>query len=505
MLNSVKSSLKDSLIYGLGNVAVKIIGFVLIPLYTDPKYFSIDDFGIIALLDISGLVLISMMASALPQSLMRWYWDRDQAGNQKQIFFMSVSVQVLVSLVFILVLLPFAPQISTIIFGTGKWTYSLKLLLLSTALQAINNTINTLMRVQSKPVLFTVSNILKLIGVLALTIFLIIRKGMGIPGIYFAQVTGNLFFIVFLSGYVIRNCKPVLDLKVLRSMAGFGFPLMLANFASACFSAIDRYSLNFMNLMKYVALYSLAFKIASVLRLVIVDSIKMAVSPMIIKKIHHSDNMRFYSKVNLYSSYVLMMGIIAVSLFSYEVIKVIAKSTEFWGAFIVVPILSVSVFFINMRETTGIGLTIVKKTWIIGIIVILSSLLNILFNIYLIPRFNIIGAAAATILTNIFYWLACYYYSQKSFFIPYEINKILQILITGTILSFSGLLLTDMELLPRLIIKSLIFLSFPFILYFIRFYEPAELKAIRGFFIKWSDLRRFGENIRSIRNIDDII
>ena len=124
MLNTVKVSLKDSLIYGLGNIAVKIIGFILIPLYTDPRYFSIDDFGIIAVLDISGLVLISLMASALPQSFMRWYWDREHIKDQKQIFFMTLSVQVLVSMLFLVLILPFTAQISTIIFGTDKWSFS---------------------------------------------------------------------------------------------------------------------------------------------------------------------------------------------------------------------------------------------------------------------------------------------------------------------------------------------------------------------------------------------
>ena len=112
MLNSIKVSFKDSLVYGLGNIAVKIIGFLLIPLYTDPKYFSVDDFGIIAVLDISGLILISLMASGLPQSMMRWYWDKDYANNQKGIFFMTLSFQLLISILFCLFLFPLSSQLS---------------------------------------------------------------------------------------------------------------------------------------------------------------------------------------------------------------------------------------------------------------------------------------------------------------------------------------------------------------------------------------------------------
>ena len=503
MLNSIRQSTKDSIVYGLGNIAVKIVGFILIPLYTDPKYFSVDDFGIMTMLDISGLVLISMMASALPQSLMRWYWDRDHIRDQKEIFFMSLMSQVLISLLFVVILLPFSGKISALIFGTDKWDFALRLLILSTALQSINNIINTLMRIQSRSVLFSTANLLKLVTVFLLTIFLIVFRKMGIPGIYFAQLIVNLLFIILLSVYAIRNCMPRIDLKLLRAMSGFGFPLMLANFAGAIFSAIDRYSLNSMALLKFVAIYSLAFKIASVLKLVIVDSIKMAVSPRIIQKIDAPDSKRFYSKTNLYSSFVLMIGVIAVSLFSFEAIKVITRSTAFWGAHVVVPLLAISVFFVNMRETTIWGLIIQKKTWIMGFIVIFSTVLNIILNILLIPRFNVIGAAAATIITNIIYWSACYYYSQKVLFVPYELRKVLIIFIIGTLLSFSGALFNDMQLLPRLIFKSAALLSFPFILYLFNFYESSELQAIKGFAAKWSNLRKLGENLRSLRNITE--
>jgi O-antigen/teichoic acid export membrane protein len=499
MLSSIKQSTKDSIVYGLGNIAVKLVGFILIPLYTNPKIISIDDFGVMAILDITGLILISLMASALPQSLMRWYWDPDHKKDQKEIFFMALLSQILVSLLFVILLFPFAGQISTLIFGSEKWSFALRLVILSNALQSINNIINYLMRVQSRSILYSAANLIKLVFVLLLTIILIVFRKMGIPGIYLAQVIGNMVFILCLSVYAVRNCVPSVKLKLLRAMANYGFPLMLANFAGASYSAIDRFSLNSLTLLKFVAVYSLAFKISSVLKLVIVDSIKMAVTPMVIKKMDTPDSNRFYSKTNLYSSLVLMMGIIAVSLFSFEAIKVITKSTQFWGAYIIVPLLSLSVFFVNMRETTIWGLIIRKKTWIMGLIVIFSTILNIFLNILLIPIFNMMGAALATIITNLIYWYACFYFAQKALSVPYELNKILIILIVGTLLSFSGFLVNDLQVLPRLILKLLLLISFPFILHLFRFYEPAELKAVRGFVSKWSNLRNFRENLKSLR------
>lgn len=505
MLNSIRQSIKDSVIYGLGNIAVKVIGFLLIPLYTDPEYFSVNDFGVIAMLDISGLILISIMASGLPQSLMRWYWDKKYSNDRKGIFFMAVSFQILTGILFCLLLFPLSHRISGVIFSSPDWTLAIRLLILSSALQAINNLINTLMRLQSKSALFSAVNLMKLLTVLFLTVYFIVYRGMGVTGIYFAQVLGNLLFIIILAGYAMKNSTPFFNFSLFKAMSRYGFPLLLANFAAAALSAIDRYSLNSLALLQYVAIYTLAFKISSVLKLVIVDSVKMALTPIVFQKMNSPDNKRFYSKTMLYSSYVLMLGIIAVSLFSFEIIRLISRSSEFWSAFVVVPILSLSVFFVNMRETTSYGLIINKKTRIVGMNVLISSILNIILNILLIPEWNITGAAIATAITQLTYWGLNYYFSQKEYFIPYEKRKAAIMFMTGALLSFAGLLFNEISIIPRLAVKTLCVISFPFLLYFFGFYETAELRAIKGFIVKWSDLRNLGKNLRSLKGIQNEI
>ena len=222
---------------------------------------------------------------------------------------------------------------------------------------------------------------------------------------------------------------------------------------------------------------------------------------MAMKKINTPDNHRFYSKNLLYSSFVVMLGIIFVSLFSYEVLKVIAKSKDYWSAFAIVPLLSISVFFTNLRETSNYGLIINKRTGIIGIIVVVSSLLNIGLNILLIPYLNMYGAAVATILTQCLFWYLCYYYSQKEYFIPFELKKVAIMFIAGSVLSFGGLLINDIHWLPRILIKLAMVGSFPFILYLFNFYEAAELQAIQGFAKKWRQLGNLKENIRSLARI----
>lgn len=503
MLNSLKASVKDTFIFGFGNVAVKLIGLILIPLYTDPKYFSVEDFGIIGMLDISGLVLIAIFASSIPQSLTRWYWAKEHRENQKGIYFMSFISQVLLSLAFCLILIPFSGPLSEALFENTDWKTAISFIIISSALQSVNNIINTLLRLQAKSMLFMITNLVKLMIVLLLTVYFIAFEKKGIEGIYLAQVIGNSLIILLLLPYSLKNSAPSFDFSTWKPMMSYGLPLVIASFASVMLNVVDRYALNSLAPLKFVAVYTLAIKISSTLKLVLVDTIKLAVFPQMIKRIDSPENKRFYSKVMLYSSYAVMFGIIGVSLFSLEAIKILAKTPELWGAVMLVPLLSLSMFFTNMREVSIYGLIASKKTRKISLIVFISAVLNIALNLVFVPAWNALGSAIATLLSQFFYWLLLHYIAQKTYYIPYEIRKIITIFVTGTLISFSALLLNEVDLLPRLLIKILLLASFPVILYFLDFYEKAEIEAIKGIARKWSDLRRLRENLNSVKNIKD--
>ena len=104
------------------------------------------------------------------------------------------------------------------IFSKPDWAQVITFVIISSAIQAINNIINTLMRLQSKSFLFTITNLLKLTSVLVLTIYFIISKKMGIEGIYLAQAIGNGLIVLLLLGYTLKNIVIFFDKIIFKSM-----------------------------------------------------------------------------------------------------------------------------------------------------------------------------------------------------------------------------------------------------------------------------------------------
>jgi hypothetical protein len=76
-------------------------------------------------------------------------------------------------------------------------------------------------------------------------------------------------------------------------------------------------------------------------------------------------------------------------------------------------------------------------------------------------------------------------------------------IITGVFISAAPLLLNDFTPLLKISLKSILFISYPFILFLFGFYEQAELQAISGFFKKWLRPGNISQNIRSLLNVQE--
>ncbi|MEA1898291.1 MAG: hypothetical protein U9N53_11595, partial [Bacteroidota bacterium] len=107
----------------------------------------------------------------------------------------------------------------------------------------------------------------------------------------------------------------------------------------------------------------------------------------------------------------------------------------------------------------------------------------------------LLGASTATLFSQIIFFFAIYLFAQKAYFIPYEIWKISRMTLLAFLLYFLAGFSGDLSLLLRLIIKSTILISFPFLLYLIGFYEKNEIQGLKGMWGKWKTPANWNENL----------
>jgi len=488
MLKDLKSVSKDSIIYGIGNVATKIVGFLLIPIYTNPKFLSISDFGVLSILDISVQVLVAILGLSLYQGFIRWYWDIKEINERKRLFFSTLVTVSIFSITAGLILAFYADSISHLLFQKIDYSRAIILVIINGVLTTIQALPNSSMRIQGQSKLYTTLSVIKFSSNLILTVYFVVFLKRGIQGIFEAQIIGSLLYFIIASPHIFKNSIFSYKLKITKDLLVYSYPLMFASMSGILLTTIDRYSLNELANLPDVAIYSLGYKIGGSIKVFIVTSVQLALTPMLMKRINDPDNKRLFQKVLTYFSFGLMWVIVGLSIFGKEIILLIAKSPEYIEATNLIPIIAMISFFGMAKDSVIMGLHVNKKTKIIGSLIIVAGIANLGLNIALIPIWGIYGAAWASLFAQVLLFITIYYFAQKSYKVNYELGKILMIIIVGGLLYASSLLLNNIDFWLAFAIKLIIALSFPLWFFIFPFFEKVERDSIRGFINKYLKL-----------------
>ena len=473
------------------------MGFILVPFLTDPQYLSVEDYGALGIFEAINQIAIYVLGLGLYNSMFRWYYEQNE-GEKKSTFFTASVMVVALTTVSVWLVLLFKENIATLLFDEIVYENIIVLLIFSTGLQALGQLPATLMRIQDRAVFFTTSNIIKLLVTLGVTLYYLLLLDEGLLAIYAGQIAGFAAYLIMLIPYILKNSILRINLAVFGEMLGYGFSIMLVGLTGALINVMDRFILNSMSGLKEVGLYSLGYKVASVLKVFVIGSVSMALTPIIFRKINDKDSHRFYSKTMTYYGFGMMICIMGVSLFSREFLKIFTNNIVYWQSFTIIPILAFSLYFVALKDVAVTGLHITKKTARLSLITAIVSAINLSLNFLLIPWLGAEGAAAAGLLSQALYFIGAIYFSHKVYPIQFEWNKIILMFVMGGVLVYLSLLTTNMSLMIRLLVKTLALVLFPISLYPFGFYEEIELKQIKNTWLKWRNPLRWKSNIHQL-------
>lgn len=498
MLNNLKVTVKTTVIYSLGNLSTKLVGFILIPLFT--THLTIREYGIYGILEAVSQIIIALFGLGLYNAFYRWYWDKDYADKKKSMFFTILCTVAFLSGIFILLFSRFSFYTSTLLFDKKEYYYLVNFMLINTGLEAILIIPATLLRLQQKATQYSVTYLIKFVTNLVLSISFIKFLNHKVEGIYEAQIIGNVVYFLVMLRFILKNINFKFDPSLLKGMLKYSIPLIFSSVIGVLLTMTDRFVLKFLRNLSEVGVYSLGFKAANTIKVFIVASINMAIWPIIFKMMNTPDNKRYYSKLMTYTSFIVILAVISFSLFGKEIIKLLARQTDYWDAYKVIPIISYSILFGMLKDISLIGLHITKKTKVIVTLIFYTFLINLILTIILIPLFGIIGAALSTCFAQIILFLFVYNRSQKQYYIPFEIRKVFIMIFVSLVLITVSYTTSNLHLFLRLSIKTIILASFPFILYFLNFFEEIELDRIKKVWIDWRNPLNWKNNMKRFKD-----
>lgn len=483
MLDKLKRTATHSAIFALGKLGSKLVGFILLPIYTEA--LLPEQYGVLGLLEVVDLLGVHLFSLALQTALFRWYTLSDDLAQKKSYVFSITTLLILITLSLLPLVVYGGDMISSFLLDSSAYGNYFLYLYISISFQILGKIPLTLLRIEEKSLYFAILILIQFLISLLLNIYFVVFLSMGVEGILIASAISNGVLFLLLIPYLFNRMSFNFAAPALKSMIRYSLPLMFAAITSTVLSLGDRFILTKISTLEMVGLYSLGFKFSNVLKVFIVDSFFLGL-PIIGWRVVKEDSnpKRFFSKTMTYLVFILLWIGLAVSIFAKGVIQHLATDPLYWGAHKVVPLLIFGIVLMSIQRMLFFQLEIVQKTKLIPLLVGSVVIFNILLNLMLIPLFDMVGAACANVLSNLGSVLLAYFVVQKFYPIKYEIKRLLVLVLVTFVLYSITWFLNDVSFVFRIILKGSTVLFFPVILYYINFYEPIEIDRIKSSSLK---------------------
>ncbi len=476
MLARLKSTVRDTLVYSLSNIAPKIVGVVLLPLYT--AKLTLGEFGNWDLLDVTVSILTEIFILGQATSIILFNSSDEYNEKKESALFTITTFVFVICAIFVLFSETFTSLFPAFFANAQIHASYVRLIAYIVLLRVMNNLFLAKVRADEQSIFFTIVSVLKILLMTAIIIYMIGFLGRGIDGYLYAVVIAEFFSLVVLLPRIIPQIKIKFDTQILSTALKFGVPLVFAAVGFLLLNLSDRYIIKFLLGSSALAPYSLAYRVAGVLNMFFILPFTLGLMPVAYKYFGSRDDKRFFTKLMTYSSFFFVWGFVFLSLFSKEIIRLFAEKPEYYGAYVIVPVILLSYVFSGMRLTASLGMLLTKNTKHIAWITLGAAAFNIILNFIFIPMFGTIAAAINTLAAFVIFYFITQILSDKYYRIPFENYKLILMIIVGSILAGVIYFLPAMNTLFEIVIKLVLTALFPFILFVFRFYERAELDII---------------------------
>lgn len=394
MKGKEKYLIKNFGIFSLSNFATKILSFIILPFYT--FYLSEIEYAVIDLINLMVTLAMPILTLSINDALLKFALDRIDRSEE----IAKTSLVVVAAsggLIFILM-----PVIGVIVENEEYKIYFLMIYFFSVLNQFYScymRSKNLINEVAIAAALISASTIISNFILIAL-----LKKG--IKGYFFSTILGMIVGNIY-SAYHCKICTVIQKYKfnygLLREMLRYSIPLIPNSLFWWINSSLDKFMLTKYAGLNAVGLYSVAGKIPAVIS-VVTSVFQQAWT---ISAIKEKGNKAFFNKVYFVYDKVMLITS-CILLISCKLVAKILFQKTFFNAWTIVPLLVVTVYFSSLNAFIGSIYISLNKTKNIFFTTVLGAILNIFFNVCLIPSWGVYGAATATMISTFVIWIVRY-------------------------------------------------------------------------------------------------
>lgn len=421
MKHFLKQIGKDSLVYGLGGAAAKIVPFFLLPIYT--RVFDRGEYGILTMLNVIGGFFGALITAQMNSAQTYYFFEQKTTGKDMQAQIISAVLQwrLLIGIIILILSILISPILNQYFFDNHlNLLYFVFVFAGALFLQLMMQSINVF-RLLYRPWGYIGINLgnTTITAGLALTFIFVFHQG--VLGFFAGYFLSNLIF-AGLGWYLVREYLNFskIHYDLWKRLLKFSLPLMPFSLGMYILNSTDQWFIIHYHGEEMLGLYGAGAKFA-VLMMMIVVTFRLAWWPVAMDALHNFESMdlfRTMARLYLGIGIILIVGLTA---FAPLIVKLFT-GPDFHSAYSIVAILAWYPLFYGFYLIIGGGIWKSEKTYWITIGMGVAAILNIILNIWLVPKFGGEGAAFATSFSYFMWNLITLFVSEKLWSVNYPLG-----------------------------------------------------------------------------------
>ena len=395
---SVKKVAKNAGIYGIVQILQGAIGFFLLPIYT--RFLTPNDYGIVSIVTSVTGFLGMFYLLGLNGAISKYYYEyQDDESQFKKFIGTIITIILIISLVLTIFL--FGTHhflLDKFIKGIDFYPY-MAIGLLTVGFSTIFPIYQGLLQMQHRAEKYAIQQFTTFLVTLILNIVFIVIIKVGAIGPLLSAFIVSLITFTYAVVVFTKFTSWKVDKKIMVKSLKYAMPLVPHTLAGWISNLADRIILNNLKSTSLVGIYNIGYQFGNIINMV-AGAVNSAFIPWFfsIMKDSKNDRNQIYkfgtAFILLYS-----LGALWLSILSPYILKIMVHK-NFFGAVDCIPYIAFAYVFNGVYYFFVSGLFYNEAgTKYIFIASTISAAVNIILNFLLIPKYEIIGASLATLIS----------------------------------------------------------------------------------------------------------
>jgi O-antigen/teichoic acid export membrane protein len=416
MREALKRLTAESLVYGLGQVSGRAVQLLLVPILT--RVLAREVYGVADLVLAYSQFAVMVLVFGMDGALVRFFYQEPDREARRRMVGSSLLFRLAISLAAAALLGLLAPALAPALMGSEAYLKYLRIGAATLTFTLLTLLAHDVLRVTFQPWKFIALSFAQTAVTAGATLALVLGRDLGVAGVLYGKLAGDAFAALLGLALMRHSLAPVLDRAVLGRMLAFGAPLVPAALAYGVVGAADRFFLQRHHGLAEVGVYAVAVKYFAV-AMMGVAAFSLAFFPFAHARAAEPGAPRLYARVfSLYMAAACLLALL-LSAFAPETLAIVVPPA-YHGAAGPALLLTFAAVAYGAYYVACLGIQLSLQTAWLSWTAVAAALAAVAANMAWVPRWGVMGAAAATLLGNAVLAAATYGVAQSVHPLPFR-------------------------------------------------------------------------------------